>query len=190
MNYLAVLGRQPEISIAELEATGFCTEIDRLGGTMKLAVELGVKPLEYLLELPEGKITVGVSDYSRGASRKTASNEALKLKKILTRQGRSVRVVENHEAMLSTATSLHNGLNGRNERKVDIFAPFSNARLMSSSVFIPPPKSTIRLVADVISLSTSVLTTCFDFAPSRSTTCSRLNPKASNSLATSAGLSL
>ncbi|MBQ5812477.1 hypothetical protein IIW29_02830, partial [Candidatus Saccharibacteria bacterium] len=115
-----MLGRQPEISIAELEATGFCTEIDRLGGTMKLAVELGVKPLEYLLELPEGKITVGVSDYSRGASRKTASNEALKLKKILTRQGRSVRVVENHEAMLSTATSLHNGLNGRNERKVEL----------------------------------------------------------------------
>ncbi len=120
MNYLAVLGRQPEISIAELEATGFCTEIDRLGGTMKLAVELEVKPLGYLLELPEGKITVGVSDYSRGASRKTASNEALKLKKILARQGRSVRVVENHEAVLSTATSLHNGLNGRNERKVEL----------------------------------------------------------------------
>jgi tRNA (guanine10-N2)-dimethyltransferase len=28
--------------------------------------------------------------------------------------------VENHEAVLSTATSLHNGLNGRNERKVEL----------------------------------------------------------------------
>ena len=151
MRYLAVLGRQPEISIAELEAVlgescpdtfssdtlkavrpslqssekvsrppAQIIDIDRLGGTLKLAVELGAKPLEYLQSLPEGKITIGVSDYSGGASKKTAASEALKLKKILVRQGRSVRVVENHEAVLSTATSLHNGLNGKNERKVEL----------------------------------------------------------------------
>ena len=61
MKYLAVLGRQPEISIAELEATDFCTEIDRLGGTLKLAEKLEQKPIEYLQDLPEGKITIGVS---------------------------------------------------------------------------------------------------------------------------------
>lgn len=120
MKYLAVLGRQPEISIAELEATDFCTDIDRLGGTQKLAVKLEDKPLDYLSRLPEGKITLGVSDYSRGASKKTSTTEALKLKKILVRHGRSVRVVENKEATLSTATSLHNGLSGKNDRKVEL----------------------------------------------------------------------
>ncbi len=120
MKYLAVLGRQPEISMAELEATDFCTDIDRLGGTLKLAVELDKTPLEYLSALPEGKLTIGVSDYSDRASRKSATMEALKLKKILVRHGRSVRVVENKDAVLSTATSLHNGLNGKNERKVEL----------------------------------------------------------------------
>ena len=160
MKYLAVLGRQPEISIAELEALfsdmqildGSCRlfsspknddifggpppepspvhvirfetsdiiTIARLGGTLKLAVELMEKPLDYLLKLPEGKITLGISDYSSKASRKTATTEALKLKRVLVKQGRSARVVENKEATLSTATSLHNGLSGKNERKVEL----------------------------------------------------------------------
>ncbi|MBQ3474000.1 methyltransferase domain-containing protein [Candidatus Saccharibacteria bacterium] len=120
MKYLAVLGRQPEISIAELEASDFCTDINRLGGTQKIAIKLEQKPLEYLAGLPEGKITLGVSDYSKKASKKTATIEALKLKKILVRHGRSVRVVENKDAVLSTATSLHNGLSGKNERKIEL----------------------------------------------------------------------
>ena len=156
MKYLAVLGRQPEISIAEIEAqclagpvatfsptvlgsrlraagvpqvaspayfefiSGIEPKIDRFGGVLKLAIELGKKPLEFLQGLPEGKITIGVSDYSKNASRKTATMEALKLKKILVRHGRSVRVVENKDATLSTATSLHNGLSGKNERKVEL----------------------------------------------------------------------
>ena len=120
MRYLAILGIQPEISIAELEATDFCTDIDRLGGVMKLAVQFDGTPIDYLQGLPEGKLTIGVSDYAKGASKKSALNEALKLKKILVRHGRSVRVVENKEAVLSTATSLHNGLSGGNVRKVEL----------------------------------------------------------------------
>ena len=151
MKYLAVLGRQPEISIAELSAqlpeADFWTgpavavsptilgfrlraagdppapspvHISRFGGILKLAVELIEKPLDYLAKLPDGKITIGVSDYSKGASKKTATIEALKLKKILVRHGRSVRVVENKDAVLSTATSLHNGLSGKNEKKVEL----------------------------------------------------------------------
>ena len=136
MKYLAVLGRQPEISVAELEAlfgevkqiTGKLAvfhadkkpEIDRLGGSLKLAELIEVKPLDYLRELAEGKITLGVSDFSRGASKKTATIESLKLKKILVRHGRSVRVVENKDAVISTATSLHHGLSGKNERKVEL----------------------------------------------------------------------
>ena len=120
MKYLAVLGRQPEISIAELEAQNFPLDIDRLGGVLKLAEKLSIKPLEFLQNLPTGKITIGVSDYSKKASRKTASSEAIKLKKILVRHGRSVRVVENKDVVLSTATSLHNGLDGKNPRKVEL----------------------------------------------------------------------
>ena len=70
--------------------------------------------------MPEGKLTIGISDYSAKANKKSANVEALKLKKILVRHGRSVRVVENREAILSTATSLHNGLSGKNERKVEL----------------------------------------------------------------------
>lgn len=136
MSYLAVLGRQPEISIAELEALfgsvkkisnnlavfeeNVVPDIDRLGGCLKIAKKITKKPLDFLRELPEGKITLGVSDYSGRATKKTATIEALKLKKILVRHGRSVRVVENKEAVLSTATSLHNGLCGKNERKIEL----------------------------------------------------------------------
>ena len=63
MKYLAVLGRQPEISIAELTAlfsdvkqiskslATFATDfvdINRLGGSIKVAEELNEKPLDYL----------------------------------------------------------------------------------------------------------------------------------------------
>ena len=132
--YLAVLGREPELSVAELEAlfgdvsqiseklavfeSDTEPEIDRLGGTLKLAMKLNKKPLEYLSEF-DGKITFAVSDYSKGASKKTATLEAMKLKKILIRHGKSVRVVPG-EAVLSTATSLHNGLSGKNPKKCEL----------------------------------------------------------------------
>ena len=136
MRYLAVLGRQPEISIAELSAlfsrvsqisgelATFSADkepsIDRLGGCLKIAAELSDSPLEYLQNLPEGKITIGVSDFSTKASARKSQSEALKLKKILSRHGRSVRVVENKSAVLSTATSLHNGLSGSKTNKVEL----------------------------------------------------------------------
>ena len=53
---------------------------------------------------------------------------------------------------------------------VTIDAPLSKAFSISVSVFIPPPKSTINEVFSVMLLNTSILTTCFDLAPSRSTT--------------------
>ncbi|MGF2565555.1 hypothetical protein ACQUWZ_27265, partial [Ralstonia pseudosolanacearum] len=133
---MAVLGRQPEISLAELSAlfsrvTKISDElatfsadkeplIDRLGGCLKIAVELNDSPLEYLQNLPEGKITIGVSDFSTKASARKSQSEALRLKKILSRHGRSVRVVENKSTVLSTATSLHNGLSGSKTNKVEL----------------------------------------------------------------------
>ncbi len=130
MKYLAVLGRQVGISLAEIEAQfgekievaeGLAQfesktqpEIDRLGGTLKIAEKLAVAPLEYLQNLPEGKITLGISDYSERAVAKEVQQEALRLKKILTRHGRSVRVLPNKTAALSTATSHHNQIGKHN----------------------------------------------------------------------------
>lgn len=145
--YLAVLGRQPLISVAELEAqfsgvrlvgaegsvdeatrtagrsertTGAELaefeserepEIARLGGTLKIAVPIEGALVPWLLERPtEGKITLGVSDYSRRATARTATAEALKCKRILAKRGQSVRVVPNRAATLSSATSFHNHL--------------------------------------------------------------------------------
>ena len=136
MQYLAVLGRQKEISLAELEALfndvqiisdGLAVftskrmpEISRLGGTLKVAEKIKTPVLEFLAGFPDGKITFGVSDYSKKASKKSANLEAMKLKKILVRHGRSVRVVANTDAILGTATSLHNGLYGKSPRKAEL----------------------------------------------------------------------
>ena len=135
MKYLAVLGRLAAISIAELEAqfgkvtkkgglaffdSNIAPDIDRLGGSIKIAEKLPGSPIEYLQNLPEGKITFGVSDYSAHPNARRAGSEAMKLKKILTRHGRSVRIVENKGTALSSATSLHNGLSGSKSNKLEL----------------------------------------------------------------------
>jgi len=138
MRYLAVLGRQPEISLAELGALFFNVrrmgdglakfdfsdaddfDFGRLGGSLKIAEKIEVPIFDFLRDLPEGKITLGVSDYSLRGSARKSQGEALKLKKVLARHGRSVRVVENKAASLSSATTLHNGLSGGNPRKVEL----------------------------------------------------------------------
>ncbi len=124
--YLAVLGRQPRISVAELESLTEGVELvapnlaefedldfdfSRLGGTLKLA-ELVDEPLkDFWKKLPEsGKIVLGVSDFSRGATPYLAQKEALKWKRIITKLGHNVRVIPNKTAVLSSATSFHNKL--------------------------------------------------------------------------------
>ena len=143
MQYLAVLGREPELSNAELESvigsfgvvkkvalnlslfeSEEVPDIHRLGGVLKIAQKLEEKPLEYLSKL-DGKITIGISDYNKGVSKKSVSLEAMKLKKILVRHGKSVRVVMGDSAVLSTATSLHNGLGAKNPKKCE-FIKFKN----------------------------------------------------------------
>ncbi len=135
MKYLAILGRNKVLSLAELmslynnvrKVGGGCASfesassvnIDRLGGCLKLAQEIEGPVVKWLMSLPEGKIVLGVSDYSKGAASRAVRAEALKLKKILVRHGRSVRVVLGEGAMLSSATVLHNGL-GRSEHKVEL----------------------------------------------------------------------
>ncbi|MBQ6486349.1 methyltransferase domain-containing protein [Candidatus Saccharibacteria bacterium] len=132
MKYLAVLGRLPNISLAELislfgdsvkkiapNLAVFESEknpdINRLGGTMKIGSLLSGNPIDFLLNLKDKngtpidhKIVIGISDYSKNGNRRKSSAEAMKLKKILSRHGRSARVLSNNDASLSTATSHHN----------------------------------------------------------------------------------
>lgn len=125
--YLAVLGRQPLISVAELESlfsdvrlvaanlaefsAEMSPEIRRLGGTLKLAQLIDRPILDFLRQLPAGRLTLGVSDFSKKANPYYAQKEALRLKRALVQNGRSVRVVPNKSsAVLSSATSFHNHL--------------------------------------------------------------------------------
>ena len=87
MEYLAILGRIPKISLAELESvfskvtfrggelatfeSAETPDIRRLGGSLKLGEKLpggfeGI--INYLETLPEGKITLGLSSFERGAN--------------------------------------------------------------------------------------------------------------------------
>ncbi len=63
-------------------------------------------------------------------------------------------------------------------------APDSKAKSISSFDFKPPPKSSFKLVLELISFKTGALHMCFERAPSRSTRCSCLIPAFSNVLAT------
>lgn len=127
MQYLVVLGREAKISLAELEAlfssskvkqvapnlalvTAKFVDINRLGGALKVAKVLDESPTDYLSQLPEGKITLGVSDYSAKASQKTAWALALKYKNLLKRHGRNVRLIPGKSATISSATAHHNQL--------------------------------------------------------------------------------
>lgn len=148
MKYLAVLGRLPKLSLAELESLFAKVEpktpalatfeadqtpdINRLGGTQKIGVELSGgynSILDYLSNLPEGKITLGVSDFRHHTRTFKAQGEALKLKKILQRNGRSVRVLENKSAVLSTATSHHNQLAEKPNHVEIMLTDFGNFKL-------------------------------------------------------------
>ncbi|MBQ3309175.1 hypothetical protein IJG78_00675 [Candidatus Saccharibacteria bacterium] len=128
MVYLAILGRQAKLSVAELESLFsdvtilspklalFTSknepEINRLGGVIKLAKEITEEKVEdFLLNTGfDGKFVIGVSDYSKKSNSRKAWSTALRLKKILKKSGKSVRILENKEAILSSATVFHNQL--------------------------------------------------------------------------------
>lgn len=145
MKYIAILGRQPEIGLAELEslygseaispihrtAAEISSDVDfaRLGGTIKLAKYLTTLPTtdwqkieEHLLStvvehekyVPDGKLTIGISVYGIGVKPQTIGRTSLQLKKELKATGRSVRVVPNNAAELSSAQVIHNKLTGDN----------------------------------------------------------------------------
>lgn len=96
-----------------------------LGGSLKIAKvlhevessELGAG-FKYLQEkipgqldyLPEGKLQFGVSVYGFSPTPKWILHQMLEMKKIIRRAGRSVRIIQNKQPILSSAQVLYNKL--------------------------------------------------------------------------------
>lgn len=100
-------------------------DFNRLGGSIKLAKVLAELPYtnwrdiesylmqtiaEHLQHVPEGKFKLGLSTYGLRARPSEINASALRLKKLIKAEGRSVRVVPNKSPALNSAQVLHNGL--------------------------------------------------------------------------------
>lgn len=146
--YIAILGRQPAISIAELERVyqkvrWFSEEsalvdsdhfdIERLGGTQKAgkvikhlqrgdwrqtSIEI-VKLYSKQWADYDGKITLGLSAYGFDVSPRDVQKTGLILKTKLKSTTASLRLIPNQEASLNTAASHHNKL-GLSDNKVEL----------------------------------------------------------------------
>lgn len=145
-----VLGRQPEISLAELQAVyhrtpkllaGHLAGLDieqeaalatakDLGSIVKVAelisdsfaldAESIARLTHHLFDQTTGKITLGVSCYGSPTKRKLAANFSRAMRASLEQSGHSVRLVPSEQAALSTATVLHNKLAVGNPKKVEL----------------------------------------------------------------------
>ncbi len=143
--YWFILGRETQISAAEIAAvldtkkyeisnsilkveTSISTPKDlikKLGGTIKIAIEIASQTNEQGLEnliieelkTVTGKINFGISLYTNERNdfvdMKLAQEFGKKIKKALKNEGLSVRYVENREPILSSVTVEKNNLTGR-----------------------------------------------------------------------------
>lgn len=137
MKYVAIAGRQPLISLAEIQALydkaarlvgkklvffeinedgeeNISPDINRLGGSLKLGrfFDIDFNKLAKFLATahPEGKITLGISDFSKQKKSGLAKQKSMELKRNLAKIGRSVRVITSNEPEISSATAHHNQL--------------------------------------------------------------------------------
>ena len=137
MKYVAIAGRQPLISLAEIQALydkaarlvgkklvffeinedgeeNISPDINRLGGSLKLGrfFDTDFSKLAKFLATthPEGKITLGISDFSKQKKSGLAKQKSMELKRSLAKMGRSARVITNNEPEISSATAHHNQL--------------------------------------------------------------------------------
>jgi tRNA G10 N-methylase Trm11 len=146
--HIAILGRQPAISIAELEqvygdvswfsdisalVNADYIDITRLGGSQKAGTVVlqvpgrdwraaSLKIVQHYANAwakQEGKITLGISAYGFSEGPRDIQKTGLVLKGKLKQTGTSLRLVPNQESVLSTATSHHNKL-GLSENKVEL----------------------------------------------------------------------
>ena len=137
MKYVAIAGRQPLISLAEIQALydkaarlvgkklvffeinedgeeNISPDINRLGGSLKLGrfFDTDFSKLAKFLATahPEGKITLGISDFSKQKKSGLAKQKSMELKRNLAKMGRSVRVITSNKPEISSATAHHNQL--------------------------------------------------------------------------------
>ena len=137
MKYVAIAGRQPLISLAEIQALydkaarlvgkklvffeinedgeeNISPDVNRLGGSLKLGKFFDTdfsKLAKFLATAhPEGKITLGISDFSKQKKSGLAKQKSMELKRNLAKMGRSVRVITSNEPEISSATAHHNQL--------------------------------------------------------------------------------
>jgi len=147
--YIALLGRQPALSLAELErifgevnhfsdtTATFSTDskpsIERLGGTQKLGLVIAELPTTAWSEASraivnhyaqqwrnrDGKITLGISAYDFRINPRDVQKTGIILKGKLKQHSVSLRLIPNQDIALSTATSHHNKL-GLADNKVEL----------------------------------------------------------------------
>jgi tRNA G10 N-methylase Trm11 len=147
--YIALLGRQPALSIAELEClygdvrwfsdtaatieTPESIDIQRLGGSRKIGRIILTLPVRdwrttsmklvqhysKAFSSYEGKITLGISAYGLPVSAREIQKTGLVLKSKLKNTSASLRLIPNQEAALSTATAHHNKL-GLSDNKIEL----------------------------------------------------------------------
>jgi tRNA (guanine10-N2)-dimethyltransferase len=162
---LFILGRQPEIGVAELSAVfgrvelvaGSVAQVDveeevarvefaRLGSVMKVARIIGELPdtgataIRTLMEENfagvEGKITLGVSVYGDQASAGAAAKIANLVKKALVPK-HSVRLVPNQAATLNSAAVSNNNLAGDNPKKRELlFVNEGQKVIVGETIFV------------------------------------------------------
>lgn len=146
--FIAILGRQPEIGIAELERVhqnvswfsdntalfdAESPDIQKLGGSQKLGkviLQLNgnswmsasmklVKHYEKYLSAQSGKVTLGISAYGFDAAPKDIQKTGLILKGKIKSSEVSLRLIPNADVSLNTASSHHNKL-GLAPNKIEI----------------------------------------------------------------------
>jgi tRNA (guanine10-N2)-dimethyltransferase len=136
--WFSILGRQPELSIAELEQhfgadslrivdnkialfESDNVDINHLGGSLKIgnvltsqSADLPIATIsDFLLSsIPksESKMNLGISWYGLEPTPNDALRYSLELKKLAKNLGHKLRIVPNKTAQLSTAQVLHNRL--------------------------------------------------------------------------------
>jgi tRNA G10 N-methylase Trm11 len=145
--YIAMLGRQPAIGMAELERTfgdvtwfsdtAACVQasafdVTRLGGTLKAGLVTGElsgdwrRASEHIVKFYsnkwgsfDGKLTVGISAYGFKVQTRDIQKTGIILKQRLRAKKVSMRLIPNVDAAHNTATSHHNKL-GLAPNKVEL----------------------------------------------------------------------
>lgn len=158
-SYLSILGRQPELSLAELEqvfgsvtpigdtfatfTSSIAPDIQRLGGSVKLGEIVAefestdwsklsrqiVRHYENTLKHFDGKVTIGISVYGRDVPPRDVQRTGLMLKSALKKHGVSMRLIPNDESILSSATAHHNKL-GLSANKKELLVVYDKKKVV------------------------------------------------------------